>query len=149
MNITRFSDYSLRILIYLASNPSAKSTAATIAQAYDISFHHTAKAAQWLTRKNYVHSSERGRGGGLSLARTANHINIGDVLRAAEAHAGSPMVECMGEEGGSCVISPSCGLSHALAEAQNAFFNCLSGFTLADITEHKTALIQLLDIPAK
>lgn len=143
MNITTFSDYTLRVLIYLASHEGEKSTAEKIASCYDISFHHVAKAAQWLAREGYV-NSERGRAGGMTLKRNSKDINIGRVVRATEA--GTALVECMRADGGSCCISPSCGLKHALAEAREAFYTALEGFTLADIVSEKSALKMLLGI---
>ena len=144
MNITTFSDYTLRVLIYLAvhtSNAHAKASAQTIAASYGISFHHIAKAAQWLAREGYVHA-ERGRSGGLRLAREPALINIGEVLQRAEQ--GSALVNCMKSDGGTCAITPACGLKHALAEAQGAFYKTLSGYTLADIAAQKSNLVNLL-----
>jgi len=89
MNITTFSDYALRVLIFLAVDDQRKSTADEIAKSYDISFHHVAKAAQWLRREGYI-MSERGRSGGISLVRKAEEINIGEVVRATEADSQSP-----------------------------------------------------------
>ena len=143
MNITTFSDYALRVLIYLASTDDDKSTSAEIADAHDISFHHVAKAAQWLTRSGYV-ESERGRAGGLSLNHQPTNINIGEVLRAAETKAGAPLVDCMREDGGTCCIRPSCGLRFALAEAEAAFFGTMEKFTLADIAPTNSAIGELL-----
>ena len=141
MNITTFSDYILRVLIYLATHDGEKSTADQIANSYDISFHHVAKAAQWLAREGYV-NSERGRAGGMTLKQSSNDINIGRVVKAAEA--GTALVDCMRANGGTCCIRPSCGLKLALAEAQAAFYTALEGFTLADITTEKSALKMLL-----
>lgn len=141
MNITKFSDYALRVLIYLATGASEKSSAQDIASAYGISFHHVAKAAQWLSRENYI-ISERGRGGGIMLAKPATEINIGDVLSRAEAS--TSLVDCMKPEGGDCVILPVCGLKHALAEAQSAFYGTLRNYNLADVTQKGSALQDLL-----
>jgi len=141
MNITTFSDYTLRVLIYLATHEGEKSTADEIASAYDISFHHVAKAAQWLAREGYV-NSERGRAGGMTLQQDINTINIGRVVKATEA--GTALVDCMRTNGGTCCIRPSCGLKLALAEAQAAFYKALESFTLADIVTEKTALKMLL-----
>ena len=141
MNITTFSDYTLRVLIYLAIHEGKKSTADEIAKAYDISFHHVAKAAQWLARENYV-ISERGRSGGIFLSTPPEEINIGNVLKATEA--GTALVDCMRAAGGSCCIAPACGLKLALAEAQAAFYTALESFTLADVITQKSALSRLL-----
>lgn len=132
MNITTFSDYALRILIYLSQRGNQKSTTKEMADAYDISFHHVAKAAQWLAREGYV-TAERGRAGGLILAKLPQDIIIGDLLKASEAHAGSPLVDCMRSDGGRCRIRSCCGLRFALAEAEAAFFDTLKRYTLEDV----------------
>ena len=141
MNITTFSDYTLRVLIYLAAHEGEKSTADEIASSYDISFHHVAKAGQWLAREGYV-TSERGRAGGMTLRRDLGEINIGRVVKATEA--GTALVDCMKANGGTCCIRPACGLKLALAEAQAAFYTALEGFTLADIVSERSALKMLL-----
>lgn len=141
MNITTFSDYALRVLIYLAVDEAEKSTAKDIAESYDISFHHVAKAAQWLAREGYI-NSERGRSGGISLMRPTHDINIGELVRATEA--GTVLVECMRPKGGACCIEPACGLKRALAEAQEAFYLTLGKFSLADVVDQKSALSRLL-----
>ncbi len=143
MQITTFSDYTLRVLIYLATRPNEKTTAAAIAQAYGVSFHHIAKTAQWLSRHGYV-ASERGRNGGLYLTRDKTEINIGAVLRQTEAD--TSLVDCMKSDGGDCCIAPSCGLKFALTQAQEAFYKALDQFTLNDITQKQTALSELLGL---
>ncbi|MGJ8561206.1 MAG: RrF2 family transcriptional regulator [Litorimonas sp.] len=143
MKITTFSDYALRVLIYLAVDEAETSTAKDIAESYDISFHHVAKAAQWLAREGYI-NSERGRSGGISLKRASQDINIGVLVRATEA--GTVLVECMRPEGGTCCIQPACGLKVVLAEAQNAFYTTLEKFSLADVAIQKSALSRLLTV---
>lgn len=127
--------------MYLAVHQDRKSTATEIAAAYDISFHHVAKAAQWLAREGYV-SSARGRSGGMTLCHAPKDINIGHVLKKAEAD--TAMVECMRSHGGQCCIIPSCGLKFALVEAKAAFYAVLETYSLADISVQKTALSALL-----
>ena len=141
MHITTFSDYALRVLIYLATNAEEKATAEEISRAFNISFHHAAKAAQWLARHDFV-TSERGRNGGLKLARAAEEINIGKVVELIESQ--TYLVDCMKPNGGTCCIRPACGLTQALSAAQTAFFETLKNFTLADVTVEKTALANLL-----
>ncbi|GHA94573.1 HTH-type transcriptional regulator NsrR [Algimonas arctica] len=143
MNITTFSDYALRVLIYLAVDEAEKSTAKDIAASYDISFHHVAKAAQWLAREGYIHA-ERGRSGGISLSRLAQDINVGELVRATEA--GTALVDCMRVDGGACSIRPACGLKQALAEAQDAFYAVLDRVSLADVVVKRSALSQLLTV---
>lgn len=141
MNITTFSDYTLRVLIYLAVHDGCKSTADEIAKAYDISFHHVAKAAQWLVREGYV-KSERGRFGGIRLNQHPREINIGHIVKATEA--GTILVDCLRETGGACCIRPACGLKGALAQAQIEFYKVLEGYSLADVAQKDMALKALL-----
>ena len=141
MQLNKFSDYSLRVLIYLETMTTPKTTAQTIADAYGISFHHVAKACQWLVREGYV-QSDRGRNGGITLAKTADTINVGELVHALESS--SALVECLKPAGGACCIAPACGLRMAIAEAEAAFMDTLRKFTLASITSQKSVLQTLL-----
>lgn len=141
MHISQFSDYTLRVLIYLTTCDSP-TTAAVIAEAYGISFHHVAKAAQFLSREGYV-ASVRGRSGGIRLARPAKEISIGEVIRKSE-QGNVALVECMKPEGKPCAIIPACRLAGTLRGAQEAFFDYLDKTTLADVTSNKASLKNLL-----
>jgi len=141
MQISTFSDYCLRILIYLATCEGQRASSREIADRYAISGHHVAKASKWLVREGYV-IGVRGRGGGLTLSRAPELIVIGDVLRKNEEDAG--LVECMRADGGSCVISGACGLTGILEEAKEAFFRTLDLYTLADAVSHRHVLARML-----
>lgn len=145
MQITFYSDYALRILMYLAVAGDRQVPAREIAERYRLSFDHIAKIVQFLGREGFVKTS-RGRGGGMRLARPPAQISIGDVLRRAEA--GSGPVECL--RGGTvmCVIAPVCGLSPLMAEAQEAFFSTLDARSLADTLPRAGALRRRLGLAA-
>jgi len=145
MQVTGFSDYCFRILIYLAVSDSGYASVREIAEAYDISANHTAKAAQWLVRQGYV-TATRGKGGGLRLAAEPKNINVGHVMRVAEA--GNGLVACMRSGRDGCAIDGVCGLAPILDEAHEAFFNVLDGYTLADAIKKKPALARRLRVPA-
>lgn len=142
MNLTTFSDYSLRILIFLAVTEAPLVPARVIAERYGISAHHVAKASKWLVRRGYV-SAVRGRGGGLRLARRPEDIIIGDVIRTSER--GTGLVECM-RAGGRCAIERSCGLAPVLDEARDAFFAALDRYSLADVAVDRRSIAKLLSI---
>lgn len=145
MQVTKFSDYALRLLLHLALAEGERLPARAIADQQGISFNHLAKVAQWLANEGYVAAS-RGRGGGMVLAKTPPEISIGALLRRSEE--GSALVECMRADGGNCILSPCCGLSPILAGAQEAFFQHLDGVTLQDAIERRSgigALIRSLD----
>lgn len=141
MQLTKFSDYALRILMHLAAGDRQRS-AREIAQAQGLSFNHLAKISQWLAVEGYVEAT-RGRGGGMRLVRAADDISVGALLRKSEA--GSPLVECLGEDGGCCALKPACGLLPYLAEAQEAFFATLDKRSLADVMSRKSGLAKLVE----
>ena len=140
MKLDKFSDYALRILIALATAEGGRVPASVIARRYGLSEHHIAKVATQLVRGGFVRS-DRGRGGGLSLARAEDEISIGAVLRSLMAD--DPVVECFGTTT-DCVILPACGLRGPLGEAKEAFFAVLDGYSLRDVTGQKRALATLL-----
>jgi len=140
MQLDKFTDYGLRVLMTLAVHDTKRMPTSAIASIYKVSEHHLAKVAAELTRGGFV-NSERGRGGGLTLARSADKINIGAVVRHLKQD--DPVVECFGSNR-SCCILPACGLRDPLREAQEAFFSALDGYSLADVTNARSALAGLM-----
>jgi len=143
VQLTRYSDYSLRVLIFLAVEPSRLVTIEEIARGYDVSKAHLMKVVHQLGLRGYV-ETVRGRGGGLRLARPAEEIGIGDVLRSTEESMA--LVECFGPTSGGCAIEPACGLRPVLQEALGAFLAVLDGYTLADlVARRRKPLARLLE----
>jgi Rrf2 family nitric oxide-sensitive transcriptional repressor len=130
MRLTVHTDYALRLLMLLAMEPDHLHTIEQVAQRYRISRNHLMKVAQTLVQAGFIHSL-RGRGGGLSLARSAHEISLGAVVRATEDNFA--LVACLDGDRSSCVISPACGLPGPLAEALQAFLQVLDGYSLADM----------------
>ncbi len=141
MNITRFTDYSLRVLIYLSLHEEERVTIKEVAQCYDISKNHLMKVVQELSIKGYL-TSTRGKNGGIKLGRDPSQINVGELVRMNEQD--STLVECFGE-GNSCVITPACQLKQMLSEAMESFFKSLEKYTLADLV-HGPDKKQLIEI---
>ena len=141
MQLDKFTDYALRVLMTLAIRAPARVPTSEIAALFGLSENHLSKVATRLAREGFV-NSERGRSGGLTLARPAKDILVGDVVRAMKRN--DPVVECFGTDK-SCLILPACGLREPLARAQEAFFATLDSYTLADVTRSRTALAALLD----
>ncbi|RKF20098.1 Rrf2 family transcriptional regulator [Alginatibacterium sediminis] len=146
MHITRFTDYSLRVLIYLAINKQSMSTINDIAKSYDISKNHLMKIVQQLNRRGYI-KAIRGKNGGLQLNCDPNDINIGSLVR--EFEDSSKLVECFGDNN-RCVITPNCQLKNIFEEAQQCFYESLDGYSLSDLLgkEHRPKLGQLLAFKA-
>lgn len=141
MRLTTFTDYSLRVLIYLAIDPDRRATIGEIAAAFKVSENHLMKVVHFLGKQHLL-TNVRGKGGGMTLALPPAGINIGEVVRLTEA--GSIPVECFDREHNSCVITPACKLRRVLGEAVDAFYDALSRYTLADLVKQPRALAQIL-----
>ncbi len=129
MRLTDFSDYSLRLLMYAATQADRLITIEETAEIYGISRAHLMKVANQLTRAGFL-KAVRGRAGGLTLARRPEQIGLGDVLRATEPDFA--LVECMRSDN-RCLITPRCRLRGILREALAAFSGTLDRHTLADL----------------
>lgn len=145
MRLTLHTDYALRLLMYLAVKPDGRATIREVAETYGISRNHLVKVAHELGRAGFVETL-RGRGGGLRLARPANAIGIGKVVRAMEEDF--RLVECFDPQTDRCRISPSCRLRRLLREALEAYTDVLGNATLADLVEKPKPLRRLLALTA-
>jgi Rrf2 family nitric oxide-sensitive transcriptional repressor len=141
MRLTTFSDYTLRVLMYLALDPGKLATIPAIAAAYAISENHLMKVVQQLARQGIVEST-RGKGGGIRLARPPEKIRLGEVVRSSEGSA--PIVECLGDTPGACCIVPVCRLKGILVGAFDALYDALNEYTLADLVARRQGLAQIL-----
>lgn len=138
MKLTLFTDYSIRVLLYLAARPDRRCSIAEIARAYRISQNHLMKVVNDLARSGYI-DSVRGRGGGIRLGKQAKEINIGALIRHTEE--GFDLVDCP-----SCVIAPACGMTSVLREAVSAFLDVLDRYSLADLMQKQRNLASLLSL---
>lgn len=141
MKLSSFTDYALRVLIFLATDATRRATIAEIAQAFQISENHLIKVVHLLGQKGWV-STVRGKGGGLSLARPAKDVVVGQVVRDTEG-AALP-AECFNSDGGRCCIAPVCQLRDVLGEAVDAFYQVLDAYTVADLVQKPQAFARLL-----
>lgn len=130
MQLTRFTDYSLRVLIHLANHPDALATVSELAALHDVSRHHLTRVVYELGLRGYV-ETVRGKGGGFRLARAPEDIRIGDVVRDMEPTF--ELAECFRPDGSRCVLLPGCGLKRMLTDASRAFLDSLDRHTLADL----------------
>ncbi len=76
MRLTSFSDYALRLLMFVATRPGELVTIGEISRAYGISRNHLMKIAATLSQAGLV-VTVRGSGGGLRLARPAGEVSVG------------------------------------------------------------------------
>lgn len=141
MKLTTFTDYSLRVLIYLAAEPGRRATIAEIASAFEVSENHLVKVVHHLGKSGWL-ANVRGKGGGLELAWPPVRINVGEVVRRAEGAA--VVAECFADTANHCVIAPSCRLKGVLGEAVKAFYTVLERHTLADLVTNREELATML-----
>jgi Rrf2 family nitric oxide-sensitive transcriptional repressor len=130
MHLTSFSDYSLRVLLFVGAHPERLVTVPEIASAYGISQNHLVKVVGRLAELGVL-ETVRGRGGGLRLAVAADELRIGQLLRKIEPSL--VLVECFDPATNTCVIASACGLKGALRDAQQQFLATLDQYTLASI----------------
>ncbi|MDB5988295.1 MAG: Rrf2 family transcriptional regulator [Nevskia sp.] len=128
MRLSLHTDFSLRLLVFLAANVEGKPIgAARIAERFKVSGHHMQKVAQTLRRLGYV-TSRSGRQGGLALARPAETVRVGDVVEALEGRG--QMADC---RRGPCLFLGACALKVALDRAERGFIDDLRRYTIADV----------------
>lgn len=136
MQLTSFTDYGLRALIFMATLPEHRMTSITeVTDVYGVSRHHMVKIINQLSREGFVRAS-RGKNGGIRLGMPAEMINLGDVVRKLEP---LQLVNC--EE---CAITPACRLKAALNSAMEQFLSELDNYTLADIVRNNDNLYKIL-----
>lgn len=144
MQLTLYTDYSLRVLIYLGANPEKRVTITEISEAYGISRNHLVKTVHNLSTHGWI-TTIRGKSGGMHLAFPPAQINIGAVVRQTEPHMN--LLECFDKENNTCVITSTCTLKRALYQARKAFMDVLDSYTLEDaIGPNPAEIIQTFEL---
>jgi Rrf2 family transcriptional regulator, nitric oxide-sensitive transcriptional repressor len=146
VHLTQFTDYSLRLAIYLGCHDDRMVSVDEVSRAFGISRNHLVKVVQTLTELGVV-EAQRGRGGGMRLAMHPADINVGWLIRGTEPHLN--LVECFDAAANTCPIAPACGLKGALVRAQHAFLAVLDGYTLDQLLTRRSDLVLLLEGPPR
>jgi len=145
MRLTTFTDYCLRVLMFVGAKDGKVATVDEIATSYRISHNHLMKVVFRLGQLGYL-TNVRGKGGGIYLAMEPEEINLGTLVRQTEEDL--KIVECFQSSGTGCRIEPACVLRKALGEALGAFLSVLDGYTLEDLLVPRRRLARLLTIPS-
>jgi len=135
MQLTRFTDFGLRVLMYLTQcrHRSAAVTIPEIADRFSVSRNHLVKVVHFMAQQGWV-STSRGKGGGLRLSQSADDYRLGDLIRQLEQQG--PLIDCREPP---CALDGACRLSGVLAQTLQAFYEALNGYTLADLVRDPTA----------
>ncbi len=144
MQLTSFSDYALRVLIYAAVHPEARCLTADVATAFGISRHHVVKVVNGLQHLGYLDTT-RGREGGFALAREPQRISVGEVVRQTEGTMA--LVECFDRDTNTCPLARACGLKGVLSEAFDAFLAVLDRYSLADLVAEPRWVARVMALP--
>ncbi|MCC8418543.1 MAG: Rrf2 family transcriptional regulator [Rickettsia endosymbiont of Glossina mortisans submortisans] len=139
MQLTSFTDYGLRSLIYLASKPERVCSVKEISEYYNISLNHLVKVIHRLAQLGYINGS-KGKGGGIKLASSPSSMKLGDIIEKLEPNM--DIVECFNKNTNSCRITNSCQFKHFIKEASEAFIKTLNNYTLEDAMITKTIQIE-------
>ncbi len=142
MRLTSYSNYALRSLQLAALRDPGLTRVDEVARAHGLSKAHITKLIHELGRAGLI-ETVRGRGGGFRLARPADRITVGEVVRLTEGAAG--LVECFTPDTNTCPLIGICHLSRKLDEAVQAFFAVLDGVTIADIAGNRVPLLERID----
>lgn len=143
MQVSAYSDYSLRVLMHVALRSPHRVTVDEVAEAFGISRHHLVKIVHDLGRNRYL-KTFRGIGGGFTLARPADEIRVGDIVRLGEES--ETVIECTRRREGPCRIRSVCRLKGVLDEAAAAFFAVLDRYSLADLVAKPSLLRHTLGL---
>lgn len=143
MQLTAYTDYSLRVLIYLGLHPDRLATISEIADAYRISRNHLLKVVHHLGQIGAIQTF-RGKSGGIRLATEPEHLNIGAIVRQTEPHL--DLLECFNIAKDTCPITPACALKSILDQAKRSFLAVLDQYTLADVLKNRERLSELMAI---
>ncbi|OZU89493.1 Rrf2 family transcriptional regulator [Virgibacillus indicus] len=144
MNLKKYTDYALRVLIFTGMKSDEElASIKEISEVYNISPHHLGKIVFELNKLELIETI-RGRNGGIRLAKPAEEINVGIVVRLLENDF--VLLECFDKGANHCVISPGCTLKHALNKALHAFFQVLDEYTIKDLINNENELKELMGI---
>ncbi|WP_425101567.1 RrF2 family transcriptional regulator [Tropicibacter sp. S64] len=133
MRLSKFTDYSLRVCLYLGAHAGRRVPISEITRAHDLSHSNLMKVVTQLVDGGFLQST-RGRSGGVELARPAQETSVGAIVRYMEGDAA--MVDCR-----TCILFRKCGLVPALHRAKLAFYAELEDISLADaMTAHPATL---------
>lgn len=143
MQLSAYSDYSIRVLMQAALRSPERVTVNEVADTFGISRHHLTKVVHDLGRSGYL-KTQRGVGGGFTLGRPSEKIRLGDIVRLGEET--EAVIDCLNGGKNRCRLYPSCRLKKVLDEAGAAFFAVLDRYSLADVVKQPDRMRALLGL---
>lgn len=139
MQLTRFTDYGLRTLMYATAKKGQITNVKEISERYGISRNHLVKVVHRLSQLGYIETT-KGKGGGIKIAKNAENLRLGDLIKELEPNMN--VVECFDAKTNTCQITGSCQLKHYLFEATQKFIDTMNKYTLGDTVQNKELLLR-------
>ncbi len=144
MQLTLYTDYSLRVLLYLGQRPHERITITQVSEYFGVSRNHMVKVVHNLGKLKLIHTI-RGKNGGMTLAQKPKNINLATVIQKIEPHMN--LLECFDDKTNTCPITMECGLKHILYKARKSFVDVLNQHTLADLLPENDSDATIQHIP--
>ena len=131
MKMSTKGRYGLRAMIDLASYGTDQPTPlSAIARSEEISERYLEQLMTKMKKAGLV-TSCRGSAGGYSLARNAEDISVGDILRAVEGNLNP--VDCSVESESSCENSQACVAKFVWQKVNESINSAVDGISLAEL----------------
>ncbi|ANF82592.1 transcriptional regulator [Acinetobacter sp. NCu2D-2] len=127
MQLNKFTDYALRILMYIAQPKEVPYNIAELANELQVSENHAMKIVHFMAKQDWLITT-RGRGGGIRLNPVTLKIPLGQIVRVLQQD--SQVVECNTPP---CVLRSNCGLKGILDNAVEQFYASLDQYSLSDV----------------
>ena len=127
MQLNKFTDYALRILMYVAQPRDLPYTIAELAERLQVSQNHAMKIVHFMAKQEWLITT-RGKGGGIRLNPASLNLQLGQIVRILQRD--SNVVECNSPP---CVLRPTCGLKGILDDAVEQFYASLDQYTLSEV----------------
>lgn len=144
MRLTRYTDYGLRVLMYVGSHPDETVSTTELARSLRVSRNHLLKVVNRLCELGWLHA-KRGPSGGVSFSALSENVTVGEIVRTLESQL--DLVECFSPASNTCPLLPACRLAPLLKRAQDAFLAELDGVTLSDLVARPDELRTVTSLP--
>lgn len=130
MQLSKFTDYTFRVLIYMAKHQEELCTVEQLANQLEVSEHHLKKVIHRLAKTDYL-ISIKGRAGGLKLGLSPEQVNLGDIIRITENNLN--IVSCLNGDEVCSFMNGKCKFKNIIYDSLEKFIEEFGKYTLQDI----------------
>jgi FeS assembly SUF system regulator len=133
IRISRLTDYGIVLMTHMAAHPERVHNATEVAGEAHLPAPTVSKLLRLLTREGLL-ESHRGVKGGYGLARRAEEITVGNIIKALEGPVA--ITTCTNDSPGECEHEPLCPVRGHWYLINLAVRQALDSVTLADMAAH-------------